>query len=91
MQSWLENRMKKGTSKKSSPLDDIRPTRWTSQFTTELLELLWVLEATLIAYSQQARILQEVVAGACYHADELPAVPAGMRKPPPPVKKELLG
>ena len=29
--------MRKGAGKKSSPLDDIRPERWTSRFTTELL------------------------------------------------------
>jgi predicted helicase len=40
VQSWLKYRMKKGTGKKSSLLDDIRPERWTSRFTTELLELL---------------------------------------------------
>ncbi|MBN1867679.1 N-6 DNA methylase [Candidatus Sumerlaeota bacterium] len=47
VQSWLKYRMKRGAGKKSSPLDDIRPERWASQFTTELLELLWVLEATV--------------------------------------------
>ena len=38
VQSWLKYRMKKGAGRKSSPLDHIRPERWTSQFTTELLE-----------------------------------------------------
>ena len=73
--------MKKGAGRKSSPLDDIRPTRWTSQFTTELLELLWVLEATLAAYPEQAQLLEEVIASDCFHADELPEVPDEMRKP----------
>src|SRR5450756_3131581 len=50
VQSWLKYRMKKGAGRKSSPLDDIRPDHWTSHFTTELLELLWVLEATLAVY-----------------------------------------
>ena len=44
VQSWLSYRMKNGAGRKSSPLDDIRPAGWTSAFTTELLELLWVLE-----------------------------------------------
>ncbi len=91
VQSWLKYRMKKGAGRKSSPLDDIRPTRWTSQFTTELLELLWVLEATLAAYPEQARLLQEVVAGDCFQADELPPVPEEMRKPPRAVKRGLFG
>ncbi len=74
--------MKKGAGKKSSPLDDIRPERWTSQFTTELLELLWVLEATVEAYPKQAKLLEAVVKGPCVRADELPPVPDEMRKPP---------
>ena len=85
VQSWLDYRMKyrkkKGGSSKPTPLDNIRPTRWTSQFTTELLELLWVLEATLAAYPEQAQLLQQVIAGDCFHADELPKVPEEMRKP----------
>lgn len=83
VQSWLKYRMKKGAGKKSSPLDDIRPEIWTGQFTTELLELLWVLEATIESYPEQARILGAVIQGPCFKTDELPAVPDNMRKPPP--------
>jgi len=82
VQSWLGYRMKRGTGRKSSPLDDIRPETWTSQLTTELLELLWVLEATVAGYPEQARLLEAVVSGACLRADELPAVPDEMRRPP---------
>ncbi len=82
VQSWLKYRMKKGAGKKSSPLDDIRPERWTSQFTTELLELLWVLEATVEGYPQQARLLEVLIAGPCFRAAELPAVHDDARKPP---------
>ncbi|MDE2889429.1 MAG: hypothetical protein OXR72_14575 [Gemmatimonadota bacterium] len=80
--SWLKYRMKKGAGKKSSPLDNIRPERWTSQFTTELLHLLWVLEATLKVYPEQARLMEEIIEGDCFLADELPPVPDEMRKPP---------
>jgi hypothetical protein len=82
VQSWLKYRMKKGAGKKSSPLDEIRPERWTSQFTTELLELLWVLEATIEGYPEQARFLKMVIAGPCFGADELPSVTEEARKPP---------
>jgi hypothetical protein len=37
--------MNKRSGKKSSPLDDIRPASWS--FDGELLELLWVLDATV--------------------------------------------
>ncbi len=83
VQSWLKYRMKQGAGRKSSPLDDIRPERWTSQFTTELLELLWVLEATVAGYPEQAELLEQVVSGECFQSDELPPVPEEMRKPPP--------
>ncbi len=82
VQSWLKYRMKGGAGKKSSPLDDIRPERWPGQFTTELLELLWVLEATVAGYAEQAKLLQAVVAGVCFQADELPPPPEHMRRPP---------
>lgn len=89
VQSWLKYRMKKGAGRKSSPLDDIRPARWTSQFTTELLELLWVLEATVAGYPEQESLLEAVVAGDCFQADELPPVPDAMRKPPSVGKDDL--
>ena len=89
VQSWLKYRMKTGAGRKSSPLDHIRPERWTSQFTTELLELLWVLEETLAVYPQQAELLEAVIAGDCFPADELPEAPEEMRKPPKPLKKGL--
>ena len=63
VKSWLGYRMRSGKGKKSSPLDDIRPRRWTAQFTTELLELLWVLEYTLALYPDQAKLLDAVLSG----------------------------
>ena len=82
IQSWLKYRMKKGAGKKSSPLDDIRPECWTSQFTTELLELLWILTATVECYPEQAKLLEAVVESDCFQVSELPLVPEEMRKPP---------
>ena len=89
VQSWLKYRMKKGAGRKSSPLDDIRPMRWTSQFTTELLDLLWVLEATVKSYPEQERLLEAVVASDCFRADEMPPAPAEMHKPPRAIKGDL--
>ncbi|MXY80591.1 MAG: N-6 DNA methylase [Gemmatimonadetes bacterium] len=82
VQSWLKYRMKKGAGKKSSPLDNIRPVGWTSQFTTELLELLWVLEETVKCYPEQKKLLKAVIESDCFQANEMPPVPAEMRKPP---------
>ncbi len=82
VQSWLNYRMRNGAGRKSSPLDDIRPVRWTSTFTTELLELLWVLEATVAIYPEQERLLKTVVESACFQTDDLPPVPDGRREQP---------
>ena len=81
VQSWLKYRMRSKAGRKSSPLDDIRPARWTSACTTELLELLWVLEATVEGYPEQERLLEAVVKGACFQRDDLPPVPAGSCEP----------
>ncbi len=84
LQSWLGYRMKEGAGRKTSPLDKIRPDRWTAQFTTELLELLHVLEETVAVQPEQSRLLDEVLAGQCFGAQELPPVPEEMRQDPKP-------
>lgn len=73
VQSWLGYRMKIRAGKKSSPLDEIRPERWTARMSDELLELLWVLEATLAMEPELEQALDKVVAGPCFTAAELPA------------------
>ena len=82
VQSWLKYRMRRGAGRKSSPLDDIRPACWTSAFTTSLLELLWVLEATVALYPEQEQLLDAVVAGTWIQTDDLPSVPEEHRKTP---------
>jgi hypothetical protein len=63
VQSWLGYRMRDPKGKKSSPLDEIRLEKWTGDFTTELLELLWILEATIAEYPRQAKLLTAVARG----------------------------
>jgi hypothetical protein len=60
LQSRLGYRMKNPKGKKSSPLDEIGPETWTGDFTTELLEVLWILEATINEYPRQAKLLAAV-------------------------------
>lgn len=88
VQSWLGYRMKKRAGKKSSPLDDIRPERWTARMSEEFLELLWVLEATLDIEPKLAAALDAVVAGPCFKASELPQPTDEERKPPKAVGDE---
>lgn len=82
VQSWLGYRMKKRAGKKSSALDDIRPGRWTARMSDELLELLWVLEATLAMEPELEKVLDKVVAGPCFTAAELPTPTPEERKAP---------
>ena len=88
VQSWLRYRMRDGAGRASSPLDGIRPGCWTSRFTTELLEVLWVLEATVEGWPEQERLLEAVIEGECLRAGELPPVPDEMRKAPRARKAE---
>ena len=92
VQSWLGYRTKKRAGKTSSPLDDIRPERWTPRMTDELLELLWVLEATLAMEPKLSATLDKIVAGQCFAASELPMATAAERLPPVPLSEtgELL-
>jgi predicted helicase len=82
LQSWLGYRMKNRKGKKSSPLDDITPTSWPPEFTSELLRLLHLLEETVETYPQQATLLGEIIKGALLTADQLGAPPDEYRKPP---------
>ncbi len=64
--TWLRYRLRGGAGRgrsAGSPLDRIRPAAWPGRYTTELLELLWVLEATVTSNAAQAELLEEVVAG----------------------------
>ena len=65
VQSWLNYRMRRPRNvRKSSPLDDIRPERWTAEFTGELLNVLWILEATIETYPVQRDLLERIIEGA---------------------------
>jgi hypothetical protein len=47
-----------------------------------VLELLWLLEATIAGYPEQGNLLETITTGPCFQADELPDVPDELRKPP---------
>lgn len=86
VKSWLDYRMKKGAGRKSSPLDDIRPERWTDEMTRELLELLWVLEWTIAKYPELDTWLDEVLEGELFTAAEIPPPTDAERKEPKVVR-----
>ena len=73
------------------PLGRNPPHKGPAASTIEVLELLWVLDATVAGYLEQAELLESVASGECVKPAELPEVPPGMRKPPkPPAAGSLL-
>ncbi len=84
LRSWLAYRMRAGAGRTSSPLDDIRPTRWTAQFTRELLELLWTLEATCALHPTLEPLLEQITQSPTLPAATLPHPTNNERQPPKP-------
>jgi len=82
VKSWLAYRMKKGAGRKSSPLDDIRPERWTQAMSQELLQLLWLLEHTVAEYPRLSDLLDRIVVGPLFTAADLPRPGSEERDPP---------
>lgn len=79
LRSWLGYRMKNRSGRKSSDLDDIRPTRWTQS--SELLLLLAILEHTVEVTPQATELLTQIVNGPLIPASDLPTPTPAQRKP----------
>jgi hypothetical protein len=62
VRSWLAHRMKAGAGRRSSPLDALRPERWTDETTGELLRLFSLLEATVDLFPALAGTLDDAAA-----------------------------
>jgi hypothetical protein len=82
LHSWLAYRMKSGAGRSSSPLDEIRPDRWTAAMSQELLEILWVLEATIDLFPELRELFNSVAQGSTFTAEELPQPSPEERLPP---------
>jgi hypothetical protein len=82
VKSWLAFRMKDGAGRSSSPLDDIHPQKWSAGMTQELLELLWVLEATVALFSPIRQLFENVIAGPVFLQRELPQPKEHERRAP---------
>ena len=80
LRSWLGYRMKNRKGKKSSPLEDIRPTQWTQS--EELLRLLAILDHTVQVTPTAAKLLDGILASPLIPATDLPTPTPAQRKPP---------
>ncbi|MBV8718967.1 MAG: N-6 DNA methylase [Chloroflexi bacterium] len=67
LNGWLRHRI---MPRRKSPLDAIRPTTWSAVLTLELLQLIWLLEATLAQRGALDDLLDETASGSCV---QLPA------------------
>ena len=88
LHSWLRYRENKRGGRTSSPLDKIRPTRWTQ--TKELLLVLSIIEHTIEVAPQAAELLNEIVTNPLIPASDLPTPTPASRKPPKPRQQESL-
>ena len=80
VKSWLGYRKQQRAGRSSSPLDTIRPARW--NFTEELLELLWLLEATLNLQPEGKALLEQLCDSDTFSHTELPAPSEEEREEP---------
>ncbi|GAB3886653.1 hypothetical protein GCM10029964_051290 [Kibdelosporangium lantanae] len=86
---WFGYRKKVPTGKRTSPLDDIVANTWTSEMTTELLDLLNVLTLCVALEPRQEDLLDRILDGPLITVDDLTAaailpVPPAARKIPKP-------
>ena len=79
VKSWLDRRKLNRSGRQSSPLDEIRPEQWI--FTEELLELLWVVEATLDLQPEGTELLAMVFASDLFSQEEFPKPSNAERQP----------
>lgn len=82
---WLGYRMAKPAGRAASsgsPLDEIRPTVWSPEWSAELVEIVAALKETLSMVPAGVALLEQIIAGPLISADELPPVPDSLRKPP---------
>jgi len=74
LDGWISFRRQNPAGKRTSELDDIVTTTWEPEWSTELLQVLSVLERLVALEPKQASILEEVVAGPTFTRDELAAL-----------------
>ncbi|WP_152989872.1 type ISP restriction/modification enzyme [Frankia sp. ACN1ag] len=63
VKSWFNYRKKEPGGRRATPLDDINPTAWNPDWTTELIDLLTVITRLIDLEPLQADLLTHVLAG----------------------------
>ncbi|WP_017624445.1 type ISP restriction/modification enzyme [Nocardiopsis chromatogenes] len=89
VKKWFSSRQRNPRGKRrGTPLDDIRPDRWSPDYTDELVDLLSVLTLLVDLEPRQARLLDDIMAGPLITVDDLATAGVlpfdeGHRKGPP--------
>jgi hypothetical protein len=60
---WLNYRLAEPSGRRDSPLDSMNVTEWPYEWTLELLDLLWILEALVELEPAQDELLAQIVHG----------------------------
>jgi hypothetical protein len=81
LRSWFDYRKRNPAIKRSSPLDDIQLSEWTSDQTTELLKLIDVLTGLVELEPQQAEVLDAILSAPLVTVSDLEV--AGVLPVPP--------
>lgn len=95
IRKWFGYRKKDPAGRRSSALDDMNASHWPARYTTELLELLNVLEMCADIEADQADVLTRICDGPLITVADLKQervfpVPASARKPLPPESPDML-
>jgi hypothetical protein len=95
IRKWFGYRKKDPAGRRSSPLDIVNANRWPARYTTELLELLNVLEMCIDIEPRQAAVLARICDGPLITVADLMQervfpVPPSVRKPLPPESSDML-
>jgi hypothetical protein len=95
IRKWFGYRKKDPAGRRSSPLDAINAEHWPARYTTELLELLNVLEMCVDIEPRQADVLTRICEGPLITVADLKQegvfpVPPSVRKPLPPDSPGML-
>lgn len=80
--SWIKSRLRDRAGRRGSALDEIRPAAWSAEMTQELLELLWVIEATITLQPELDALLAEILENPLFAARDLPQPTNAERDPP---------
>jgi len=86
LKSWFNYRKAVPGGKKTSPLDYVHVDTWPGEWTTELIDLLTVLTRLVDLETEQAQLLDDVLAGSVLTMDALAA--EGVRWPSKPSNRK---